>query len=59
MPGMTGCARERFIAAQLEGLKALGFGPDATAREERLLRAGFAQREMLAGAAAPAQEARP
>ena len=41
-------AQTRFIAAQIAGLAALGLNPAALAREESLLRAGFAQVALLA-----------
>ena len=44
---MTEAACERFIAAQLAGLKALGLNDAALAREAAMLRSGLAQREML------------
>ena len=44
---MTEAHRERFIAAQIAGLKALGLTAAALAREESLLRAGFAQRGLF------------
>ena len=39
--------RERFIAAQIEGLRALGLAAEALAREETMLRGGFAQRGLF------------
>lgn len=45
---MTESRRERFICSQLAGLAALGLDEEALAREESLLRNGFAQSELLA-----------
>ena len=44
---MTDDAKECFIRNQLAGLKALGLDGDALAREETLLRTGFAQNKVL------------
>jgi hypothetical protein len=41
--------RERFIQRQLAGLAELGLSKDALAREEALLRGGFAAGKAFAG----------
>ena len=48
LAAMTPDRRERFIAAQIEGLKGLGLNAAALAREEALLRSLFAQGDLLA-----------
>jgi hypothetical protein len=40
--------RERFVQRQLAALRDLGLSPDALAREESLLRGGFAIRAAFA-----------